>query len=225
MTARMKDRRFSSSLGIRLRDLRKKQGLSPSELARKAYVPARDVYRVEKGRGAYVSVLRRFAEVLGVAPGDLIQETDREWPASVFLSYGSPDEDTARAFYRAFKRRGIKCFFFPESAIPGVRLHRTMSQGVVKHNRFVLICSRASLTRRGVLYEIEQVLGLEAKAGGAELLVPVTLDDYVFERWSPQRPDLADQVRSRVIADFRKVTLGSRRWRREIAQLVAAVTT
>ena len=45
----------------------------------------------------------------------------------------------------------------------------------------------------------------EASEGGSEILIPVTLDDYVF-RWRPKRADLARQIRARVIADFRTAT-------------------
>ena len=125
---------------------------------------------------------------------------------SVFLSYGGPDESVARAVYDALLEKGLKVFFFPESAVPGQRLHRTMSEGIGAYDRVVLLCSRDSLGRPGVLNEIEQVLTKEAFEGGTELLIPVTLDDFVFGEWEPMRSDLARQVRSRVIADFRNAT-------------------
>ena len=56
--------------------------------------------------------------------------------------------------------------------------------------------------RPGVLNELEQLLAREAREGGADLLIPLHLDDFVFAEWSPDRPDLARQVRDRVILDF-----------------------
>jgi hypothetical protein len=55
------------------------------------------------------------------------------------------------------------------------------------------------LLRNGVLNEIERVLEREAKEGGSSVLVPIALDDFVFTEWAPSRPDLASQVRTRVI--------------------------
>jgi hypothetical protein len=78
-----------------------------------------------------------------------------------------------------------------------------MSQGVTDHDRVVLICSKDSLTRPGALNEIEQILAREAAEGGAELLIPITLDNYVYEDWKPERLDLGRQIRNRVIGDFR----------------------
>jgi TIR domain len=123
--------------------------------------------------------------------------------ASTFLSYGGPDEAFARRLYENLMVRGVTVFFFPESATPGQRLHRTMSDGIHEYDRALLLCSRNSLTRPGVLNELEQILAREAREGGTELLIPVLLDDFVLVGWSPDRPDLARQVRDRVAADFR----------------------
>ena len=78
-----------------------------------------------------------------------------------------------------------------------------MSDGVADHDRIVLLCSVHSLNRPGVLYELEQVLAREALEGGAELLIPVALDDYMFSQWEPNKSDIGRQIRGRVTADFR----------------------
>ncbi|UUZ63345.1 hypothetical protein LP417_27845 [Polaromonas sp. P1-6] len=51
----------------------------------------------------------------------------------------------------------------------------------------------------GATSEIERVLEREAKEGGADILIPVSLDDFVYGDWAPAREDIAAQVRSRVI--------------------------
>jgi hypothetical protein len=121
--------------------------------------------------------------------------------SSVFISYGSPDEAFAERLNRELRSRGVKTFFFRHSALPGQRLHRLMSDGVNEHDRVVLICSKDSLNRAGVLNEIEQVLAREAREGGSEILIPLRLDDYVFS-WKPTKEDIARQIRDRVIPDF-----------------------
>ena len=123
--------------------------------------------------------------------------------ASVFLSYGGPDEDIAKRFYEGLEQAGVKTWFFKKHASFGKRLHRTMHEGINTFDRVVLLCSRHSLKRAGVMNEIERVLSREATEGGAELLIPVALDDFIFTEWSPARFDLAEQIRERVIADFR----------------------
>lgn len=122
--------------------------------------------------------------------------------SSVFISYGDPDRTVARRVYLWLKRNGIEVFFFPESAVPGMRLGRAMSAAIYSHERVLLLCSRHSLDRAGVQYEIEQVLEREASEGGTELLIPLAIDDYVFTKWQPARHDLKRQVLSRVAASL-----------------------
>ena len=49
---------------------------------------------------------------------------------------------------------------------------------------------------------MELALPLEAKEGGHTLLIPIALDDYVFETWNPENANLKEAVLERVIADF-----------------------
>lgn len=118
---------------------------------------------------------------------------------SVFLSYGGTDNEIASTINQHLKNKGIKTWFFQDDAPPGQKLHRVMHAGVNNHDRVLLICSKQSLSRKGVLNEIERALEREAAEGGADILIPITLDDYVYGNWAPERPDLASQVRSRVI--------------------------
>ena len=141
---------------------------------------------------------------------------------SVFLSYGSPDEAFARRIYRYLRRHHVETFFFPEAAVPGRHLHRTMIEGVTAFDRVVLLCSKTSLTRAGVLYEIEQVLAREAREGGAELLIPVALDNHLFTDWAVDRPHIASQLRSRVVADFQE-SAEPARFRKACRRLLTAL--
>lgn len=143
--------------------------------------------------------------------------------ASAFISYGGPDDEFARKLYHALKDKGVEVFFFPESATPGEKLHRTMSQAVHDYDRVLLICSCASLVRPGVLNELEQVLSREAREGGAELLMPVLLDDFALAEWAPERADLARQVRDRVAADFRKYSIDSE-FTKQLDRVLLALT-
>jgi hypothetical protein len=122
---------------------------------------------------------------------------------SVFISYGGPDELFAERLNDSLVECGVNTFLFSKDARPGDKLHRVMREGVNKHDRVVLICSRNSLERPGVVNELEETLQREARQGGAAVLIPITLDDYVFGDWAPQNPDLAQAVRDRVVADFR----------------------
>jgi TIR domain len=123
--------------------------------------------------------------------------------SSVFLSYGQPDEPFATVLNKSLRKKGVETFFFPRNAIPGRKMHRMMREEVNAHGRVVLICSRSSLSRSGVQYEIEQTLAREAREGDADYLLPITLDDYVFKEWNPRHASTRQAVLDRVVADFR----------------------
>jgi hypothetical protein len=142
---------------------------------------------------------------------------------SLFVSYGGPDEVIAARIVDALDKQGVRTWFFPRDAVPGEKLHRVMFRGVNDHDRVLLICSKDSLRRPGVENEIERVLELEAREGGSSRLIPVTVDRFVFDDWRPSRPDLAQQVLSRVIVSFDSELPDMLTFRHNIDRLVSAL--
>lgn len=144
---------------------------------------------------------------------------------SIFLSYGGPDTEFARQLNVALLERGVRTFFFADDAPPGMKLHRLMREGVNKHDRVVLICSEASLNRPGVLNEIVETLQREARLGGQECLIPITIDNYVFSGWTPTDPGVAQAIRDRVVADFRDATRDSAKFDAGVEKLARVLRT
>ncbi len=144
-----------------------------------------------------------FAEYMIECARALGDDALRELMQSTFISYGGPDEDFARRLYDALRAHGVVTFFFPETAKVGERIGDEVFNALQRHDRMILVCSRASLDRPGVLNEIQETLDREARDGGATYLIPVMLDDYLLEEWSEKQPVLAERVKSRVAADFR----------------------
>lgn len=142
---------------------------------------------------------------------------------SVFISYGEPDEPFARKLYIALTECGIDTFLFPFNAEPGERIHRVVRRGINSFDRVLLICSQASLTRAGVLHEIEETLAREAREGGSTILIPVTLDRFVLEGWTPPRQDLALAIRDRTIALFLGIAKDPEIFDRELERLLVAL--
>jgi hypothetical protein len=87
----------------------------------------------------------------------------------------------------------------------------------------ILVCSRASLDRKGVLNELEKVLEREARDGGTSYLIPIRLDDYVFTGWKPPNADLAQAVRDRVVADFEGADTDDAKFNEGLCRLIAAL--
>jgi hypothetical protein len=144
--------------------------------------------------------------------------------STVFISYGGPDVVMATRINDALLEKGVKTWFFPVDAKPGDKLHRVMNDAVEAHDRTLLLCSKSSLVRSGVLNELERVLEREAREGGAAILIPIRLDDFVFSDWSPARPDQATQVRSRIIGDLSSVETEGK-FEKEMRKVIAGLAT
>jgi len=119
----------------------------------------------------------------------------------VFISYGSPDAEFAQKLKCDLKRNGVSTWFFEDDAEFGQKLHQMMRQNIGKYDRVLLICSELSLTRNGVLYEIEQALAKEAREGGSSRILPVSTDAFVFSEGFKQT-EVDQELNDRVIADF-----------------------
>jgi len=138
---------------------------------------------------------------------------------STFISYGSPDVALARKLRERLNRNGVRTFFFELDAIPGERLRKVMRGKINECDRVVLLCSASSLTRPAVRNEIEETLAREARDGGASYLIPVTLDDFLFE-W---KDELAAPLLDRVVADFRGTRRSSKRFDQAVLRLLTAL--
>jgi hypothetical protein len=143
---------------------------------------------------------------------------------SVFISYGGPDERFATIVNDGLRRAGVSTFFFPDDAPPGEKLHNVMRDGVNQYGRVVLICSRSSLDRAGVANEIEEALQREAREGGQAILIPVTIDDYVFSEWDPKNSGVAQALRDRVVADFRGTLRDPEAFEKALGRVVAVLS-
>ena len=143
---------------------------------------------------------------------------------SVFISFGSPDSRIALRIYEELIAHGIDSFLFTKNARPGDKLHRMMRIGINTYSHVLLLCSCNSLNRSGVLNEIEETLARESREGGSSVLIPITLDDYVFHGWNPKRSDIAQTVRDRVILDLRNAHSDPSVLKRGVKQLLVALS-
>jgi uncharacterized protein YjbI with pentapeptide repeats len=144
---------------------------------------------------------------------------------STFISYGGPDEAFARKLYEALKAHGVVTFFFPVSATLGERIDSEVFRRLQEHDRVILVCSRNSLDRPGVLNEIQETFDREARDGAATYLLPVTLDDYVFTGWRTTHPELAERVGRRVVGDFRGTARNKTKFNSALGRLLDALKT
>jgi hypothetical protein len=164
-----------------------------------------------------------FAEYMIDCARALREPLWRTLMQSTFISYGGPDERFARRLYEALRQHQVTVFFFPVSATVGERIDSEVFRNIQEHDRIILVCSKASLDRPGVLNEIQETFDREARDGGATYLLPIMLDDYVLNGWKDSQPSLAERVNRRVVADFRKTTRSRKAFDTALSRLVDAL--
>lgn len=91
---------------------------------------------------------------------------------SCFISYGQPDVALATTLCRDLELRGVPCWMYELDKTPGRRTRREIGDARMGADKFVLLCSAATLVRDGVLEEIEDQIN-----DNPDGLIPVSLDD------------------------------------------------
>ncbi|MCP4686169.1 MAG: toll/interleukin-1 receptor domain-containing protein [bacterium] len=129
---------------------------------------------------------------------------------SCFISYSTRDEDFATRLYNDFQGAGIRCWKWDKDAKTGKSLWGEIDHAVRDFNKLVLVASESSLKSPYVHDEIERAIQKERqlqqrKSNGeliaeTDVLFPVRLDDYIFEKWEHERKV---DVNKKVIADAR----------------------
>jgi TIR domain/Pentapeptide repeats (8 copies) len=118
---------------------------------------------------------------------------------SCFISYSAKDNLFCERLYADLQAKTVRVWRFPENAIWGESMWGEIDQGIKSYDKLVVVCSENSLHSLPVLREMERALQREEREG-RNILFPVRIDDYIFEKW--EHPRKSDVV-AKVIGDFR----------------------
>ena len=123
---------------------------------------------------------------------------------SCFISYSHADREFVDQLCSSLTRLEIPYSRDDQRFEVGSRAIDRMASEIIRNDRTLLCCSRASLTSHWVEQEAEIALEREEKQGRS-VLVPLDIDGCLLD--NPYRPDvpaLAKKIRDRVSGDFRK---------------------
>ncbi len=157
-----------------------------------------------------------------------------------FISYGSSDAEFADRLYQDLAKKKVRCWKYDKSAVIGRGTWANIDRGISSYDKVIVICSKDSLNRTGVLNELERALqkedslhqenarrAKEAKDKGEkpklldeDVLCPVRLDNYVFDEWQHSRK--ADVIK-RHIGDFQEWKTNKKKYNLELKKLLQAL--
>jgi hypothetical protein len=94
--------------------------------------------------------------------------------------------------YADLRSLGVNCWLDEREILPGDNILESVDSAIKVWDKFVLVCSRNSLTARTgwwVEQELERAFAKERelrRSNGVteSVLIPITLDDFVFRRWN-----------------------------------------
>jgi hypothetical protein len=156
-----------------------------------------------------------------------------------FISYASPDQPFAQRLYADLQAKGVRCWYYPETALMGRRVWEDIDRAIRVYDKLVVVCSRSSLNSPAVLREIERALAKEdaiarenaqksrdaakgepPRLKDKDVLFPIRVDNYIFDGWEHHRK--AD-VTNRTIGDFVGWRRSTRKYEDALQRLLHAL--
>jgi hypothetical protein len=137
------------------------------------------------------------------------------------------DKPFAIRLHDALQSKGVRCWLDEKQLLPGHDISRELERGIYLWDKFLLCASKNSLTSYWVENEIKTTLGKELalrKERGKPVhkLISLNLDGYMFsDDWD--LGVLANEIRSRVAADFRDWDKPNSNFDKQVERVIKAL--
>ena len=126
--------------------------------------------------------------------------------ALLFISYSTKDQDFADRLYADLQAQGVRCWFSPNDAQGGKKLHDQIDDAIRVYDKLLLILSDASMASAWVETEICSARTKEEQQK-RQMLFPIRLVPFDrIRQWklfsADAGVDLAREIREYFIPDF-----------------------
>lgn len=143
---------------------------------------------------------------------------------SCFISYSHADAAFAQRLHDTLQGKGVRCWLDEKDAKLGVPITHNIESGIRLTDKFLLCCSKESLSSGWVNYEIDLALHRETelrKQGGEVWrIIPLDLDGHLF---SSEYSGEALRIRNRLAGDFTGWKTDSDKFDRQMARVMQAI--